>query len=322
MKLVTFMDARTSRRRIGALLGDRVVAIEEAHAARTGAATLDFTSMRALIASGKDGLDRAREAVAFGNRAGDPDFVVALTDLRLQAPLPDPVMLRCCSLFRGHHVNCRCTIAAWATGRRPSPDEIKLPDIVERMPGWYKGNHLNIIGPDDEIAPPAYAGRLDFELELALVVGTGGIDIDAERFGDHVFGWSIFNDVSARDPQLEEMQLGVGPFKGKDFDTSNVMGPCIVTSDEFDPTKALAIARVNGEEWGRGDATDMIHAWPDVLAFRSRGERLHAGEVITSGAFTNCSGIEQDRYLSPGDVVELEIVGIGVLRNPVADRVS
>src|SRR5262249_2331054 len=103
----------------------------------------------------------------------------------------------------------------------------------------------------------------------------------------------------------------------KDFDTGNVLGPCIVTADEFNPHAAQAIARVNGEEWGRGHASDMAHRWGDILHYRSHYERLFPGEIITSGCFSNCSGIEHNRFLSPGDVVELEIPGIGILRNPI-----
>jgi 2-keto-4-pentenoate hydratase/2-oxohepta-3-ene-1,7-dioic acid hydratase in catechol pathway len=323
MKLVTFTSV-SGAPIVGVLTEDEqhIVALNAAHLARTNKPSRAFASMRALIGGGPTALQEVRNALSFGERERSPQFVLGADAVKLCAPLPDPVMLRCCSVFRGHHVNCRRTMAAWATGRRPEPKEIELPEIVERVPGWYKGNHMSLIGPGEDIVWPAYGDRLDFELELALVAGRDGVDIAPSAFSDYVFGWSIFNDVSARDPQLAEMTLGAGPSKGKDFDTGNVMGPCIITADAFDASKARAVARVNGEVWGESDASDMIHAWPDILAYRSEGERVFAGEIITSGAFTTCSGIEQDRYLTPGDLIELEVEGIGVLRNHIVRRAA
>jgi 2-keto-4-pentenoate hydratase/2-oxohepta-3-ene-1,7-dioic acid hydratase in catechol pathway len=318
VKLVTFSTS-DGRARLGAWTADAtsIADLAAANRARTGRGRLSLAGMRRLIEAGPAALQCARVALAFAEQERAPGLTYDAAAVRLLAPLPDPVMLRCCSLFRGHHLNCRATMMAWNCGVRPDPSKLELPPMLERLPGWYKGNHLSLIGPEDDIIWPWYGERLDFELELALVVGRGGVDIHRDQFGDYVFGWSVFNDVSARDPQIAEMTLGTGPTKGKDFDTGNVIGPCIVTADAFDPARARANARINGETWGSGDASDMLHAWADVLAYRSRSERLHPAEIITSGAFTNCSGIEHDRYLAPGDVIELEIEGIGVLRNRV-----
>jgi 2-keto-4-pentenoate hydratase/2-oxohepta-3-ene-1,7-dioic acid hydratase in catechol pathway len=270
-----------------------------------------FGSMLALIRVGEAGLQAARAAEAGTS-------LIPLENIRLGPPLPDPVALRCCSVFRGHARQARRTVETWRTGAVPA--EVTLSEAFEKIPGYYKGNHLNLIGPDEPITFPPGATHLDFELELAAIVGSAGVDVARGDAMRHVFGYSIFNDASARHPQLEEMALGTGPNKSKDFDGGNVLGPCLVTADEFDPRTATAIARVNGVEWGRGDASDMAHDWPAILAYRSRAERLHPGEIITSGCFTNCSGVERDRFLQPGDIVELEIPGLGVLRNPVAQR--
>jgi 2-keto-4-pentenoate hydratase/2-oxohepta-3-ene-1,7-dioic acid hydratase in catechol pathway len=110
----------------------------------------------------------------------------------------------------------------------------------------------------------------------------------------------------------------LGPAKGKDFDTANVMGPCLVTADELgDPYDLTMIARVNGEEWGRGNTRDMRWQFEDVIAHISRSETLHPGEFLGSGTVGNGCGLEQLRYLKPDDVVELEVEGIGVLRSRI-----
>jgi 2-keto-4-pentenoate hydratase/2-oxohepta-3-ene-1,7-dioic acid hydratase in catechol pathway len=318
LKLVTYSPGdMPNERRVGALtLGEsRVVPLKRAHEARTGTTAPAFSSMLDLIRAGGAGLEAARSAVEFAASEGAPELLIDLESVDLSAPLPDPVMLRCCSVFAGHYRNAHKTVSKWRTGTAPL--EVQIPDAFYRIPGYYKGNPLSFIGPGATIRFPAFASLLDFELELAAILGEPGIDVPKERFEKHVFGYSIFNDASARHPQLEEMALGTGPNKSKDFDTGNVLGPCIVTPDEFDPRAAEGIARVNGVEWGRGHASDMAHDWGDILAYRSRSERLYPGEIVTSGCFTNCSGVEHDRFLNAGDVVELEIAGIGTLRNAI-----
>jgi len=295
----------------------QVVPLRRAVEAHAGVATEGFDAMLSLIRAGEAGLDAARAAVAFAQEEGG-EFLVPMENLRLGPPLPDPVALRCCSVFRGHARAAHRTVQKWRTGSAPA--DVPLSEAFERIPGYYKGNHLNLIGPDEPITFPPGATHLDFELELAAIIGSAGRDLARSDAARHIFGYSIFNDASARHPQLEEMALGTGPNKSKDFDGGNVLGPCIVTTDEFDPGAATGIARVNGVEWGRGTAADMAHDWGAILEYRSRAERLHPGEIITSGCFTNCSGVEQDRFLAPGDIVELEIPGLGILRNPVAQR--
>jgi len=318
MKLVTFLHGDVARvPHLGALTrdGKSVVPLRRAAAALSGESPLAFASMLDLILGGEAALDEARKAVAFAESEGG-GMLLPYDRLVLGPPLPDPPMLRCCSVFKGHYRNCHRTLVKWRTGTAPA--EVEFPEAFLRIPGYYKGNHLSLVGHEETITFPPGATHLDFELELAAIVGRAGRDVARGDTGRHIFGWSIFNDATARHPQIEEMALGTGPNKSKDFDSGNVLGPCIVTADEFDPRAAAGIARVNGEEWGRGDASDMAHDWGAILEYRSRSERLYAGEIPTSGGFTNCSGMERDRFLKPGDVVELEIPGIGVLRNPVA----
>jgi 2-keto-4-pentenoate hydratase/2-oxohepta-3-ene-1,7-dioic acid hydratase in catechol pathway len=318
VKLVSYVPRDATVWRLGALAGEtHVVPLRKAIEAQAGVAGEAFDSMLALIRAGAAGLDAARGAMGFAQAEGG-DFLIPMDNVRLGPPLPDPVALRCCSVFRGHARNARRTVERWRTGSAPA--NVVLSQAFETIPGYYKGNHLNLIGPEDIITFPRGAAQFDFELELAAIVGRAGIDVPRHEGLRHVFGYSIFNDASARHPQLEEMTLGTGPNKSKDFDGGNVLGPCLVTGDEFDPRAATGIARVNGIEWGRSTAADMAHDWGAILEYRSRAERLYPGEIITSGCFTNCSGIELDRFIAPGDVVELEIPGIGILRNRVGLR--
>lgn len=192
----------------------------------------------------------------------------------------------------------------------------EVPDYWYEAPVYYKGNHRAVIGPEATCPWPSYTKRLDFELELALIVGRRGRDIARDEAGDYVFGFTIFNDFSARDVQAKEMSAWLGPAKGKDF--GNSLGPCIVTADEVGTEPDLEmICRVNGEEWGRARSSDARWRWADILAHVSEAEDVWPGDVYGSGTPGGCCGLDQGRELSPGDVVELEIEKIGVLRNKV-----
>jgi len=188
------------------------------------------------------------------------------------------------------------------------------------VPGYYKGMPDTVIGPEMEIPWPAYSDHLDHELELAAIIGRPGRDISAERALDHVFGWTIWNDLSARDVQARELPLNMGPGKAKDWDGSNVLGPCIVTADEFDSAAAQMSVRINGETWGEANSSEMHHSFGTLIAYASQAQVLHPGEVLGSGTAPGGSGIELDRRLQPGDRIEMEIEGIGVLRNRVGSR--
>ncbi len=163
--------------------------------------------------------------------------------------------------------------------RRGTP----VPPYWYEAPVYYKGNHRQVIGPDDVCPWPAYAGRLDFELEMAMVVGRAGRDVSRQRAGDHIFGFTIFNDFSARDVQAKEVSAWLGPAKGKDF--CNALGPCIVTADDVGAEPDLEmVCRVNGEEWGRARSSQTHWRWSDMIAYgpgrrrraRDRGHRRAA----------------------------------------------
>jgi 2-keto-4-pentenoate hydratase/2-oxohepta-3-ene-1,7-dioic acid hydratase in catechol pathway len=135
-----------------------------------------------------------------------------------------------------------------------------------------------------------------------------------------VVGYTIWNDFSARDVQRREGAVGMGPGKAKDWDGSNALGPCIVTPDEFDASAARMRVRVNGEVWGEDSSAHMHHTFADMIAYASQSLTLRPGEVLGSGTAAGGSGLELDRWLQQGDVVELEVEGIGVLRNRIGRK--
>jgi 2-keto-4-pentenoate hydratase/2-oxohepta-3-ene-1,7-dioic acid hydratase in catechol pathway len=228
---------------------------------------------------------------------------------RLLAPLR-PRSLRDFLAFEGHLKNAYTRL-----GR-------DIPAEWYEVPAYYKGMPDTVIGPDVEVPWPAWTDKLDHELELAAVIGTGGRDIGVDDAPAAIFGYTIWNDLSARDVQARELPVGMGPGKAKDWDGSNVLGPCIATPDELDLAGARMQVRVNGEVWGEDTPASMHHSFADMIAYVSRGQTLHAGEVLGSGTAAGGSGLELDRWLQPGDVVELEIDGIGVLRNRIGTKGS
>ena len=189
-----------------------------------------------------------------------------------------------------------------ASALRPGPaDMFRIPEIRYRQPIYYKANRLAVIGHDEAILWPRYAEAMDYEFEFGFFIGKGGKNIARQDANAHIFGYSIYNDISARDAQAREMPGGPGPGKGKDFDTGNAIGPCIVTADEPDPYDCTTIARVNGEQWSRGHSGTIHWTFEDPIAHVSQSETLHPGEFFGSGTV--------------GDVIELEVEGIGILRN-------
>jgi 2-keto-4-pentenoate hydratase/2-oxohepta-3-ene-1,7-dioic acid hydratase in catechol pathway len=261
-------------------------------------------SVEALIGAGpevwREVAGIARAAAALEDTHVDPDRV------RLLAPLV-PASLRDFLAFESH------------VKRGAERRGVDVPGYWYEAPVYYKGNHRAIIGPEDECPWPGYAERLDFELELAMIVGRHGRDVSRAEAGDHIFGFTAFNDFSARDVQAKEMSAWLGPAKAKDF--ANALGPCIVTADEVGAEPDLALScRVNGEEWGRARSSKMHWSWRDMIAHVSQCEDVWPTDVYGSGTPGDCCGLDLGRELGPGDVVELDIEHIGVLRNVIAAR--
>lgn len=271
MKLVTY--ATTTGSRVGILSGDGV---------RDGGFE---GSMLELIEAGPGGLHKLRRAAASSR---------PIPGARLLAPI-QPRSLRDFLTFERHLKGVMERL-----GR-------EVADEWYRVPAYYKGLPDTVIGPEEEVPWPAYTDQLDHELELAAIIGKTGKNISRDAAPGHIFGWTIWNDVSARDTQAMELPLSMGPGKAKDWDGSNVLGPCIVTADELDGQQAHMSVRVNGELWGEANSSEMHHKFADLIAYASQSQTLHPGEVFGSGTAPGGSGIELGRWLAPGDTVEMEV---------------
>jgi 2-keto-4-pentenoate hydratase/2-oxohepta-3-ene-1,7-dioic acid hydratase in catechol pathway len=316
MRFVTF--ERSGHGFLGAMTADNdIIDLAEASRRSGRGDPATFGSMQALIDGGEAALDGARRL------AEDERAVVAADGVRLLAPLPRPQSIRDFFTFPGHILQSaagmqrlRARIAGEPTPNAPPFTE--LPPLYRQKAIYHKCNPLTVVGPGVDIVWPAYSDYMDFELELAVVIGRRGVDIAAKDAAQHIFGYTIFNDFSARDAQMEEMPGMMGPAKGKDFDRGNVIGPCIATADEFEDVHDIAMrAFVNGAPFAEGSNREMLHSFEEIIAYISRGETLHPGELLGSGTMSGGCGIEQDYFLSDGDVVTLEIDGIGRLENSV-----
>jgi 2-keto-4-pentenoate hydratase/2-oxohepta-3-ene-1,7-dioic acid hydratase in catechol pathway len=190
-----------------------------------------------------------------------------------------------------------------------------IPDQWFDIPVYYKGDADCIGHPGQDIEWPSYSEKMDYELELGAVIGRKGRDIEADEADEYIAGYTIYNDLSARDIQFEEMEVNLGPSKGKDFNGSNVFGPYLVTPDDIDIKEVQMTARVNGEEWSSGTLGAMQHSFGEMIAHTSQSQYLYPGDVLGSGTIGMGCGLEMDRYLERGDTVELEVEDIGVLRN-------
>ena len=294
----------------------RIGGVENAPPARAGALTdggrtvvqLAAPSVLAIVEGGPNAMDRAAEALKRPPR----EAIFPIEQVTLLAPIPQPPQMRDFLCFEKHLQQ------AFAAVAKLRGTEARIPKIWYERPIFYHPNRFNVCGTGADVPWPAYSERMDFELEFGCYIGKAGKDIPRERVREHIFGYTIFNDFSARDEQSKEMAGQLGPGKGKDFDNGNAMGPCLVTADEIgDPYRLEMVVRVNGEEWGRGNSRDMHWKFEDCIAHASRSETLHPGEFFGSGTVGNGCGLEQLRFLKPGDVVELEVEGIGVLRNKV-----
>jgi 2-keto-4-pentenoate hydratase/2-oxohepta-3-ene-1,7-dioic acid hydratase in catechol pathway len=316
MKLATFNHA-----------GRRAVGVVEAPAGRVfdlTAADAALSDMLTLIEAGAEGLAHARALLA--QQQGAAALWHDLAAVELLAPLPRPVQMRDAMSYATHIRQSGAgsrRLAALLAGDRAAAASVTPPPDIDPVyrarPIYYLTNRLSVRGPESVVQWPRYSRVADFELELAVVIGRTGRDIAPAAAGGHIFGYTIYNDFSARDMQIREMPGRLGPSKGKSFDGGNVLGPWIVTADEIPDPQALAVeVRVNGEVWARNTTADMLFAFPELIAFISQDETLHAGEVIGSGTVGNCTGLELGRFLRDGDVVELEIAGIGILRNRIA----
>jgi 2-keto-4-pentenoate hydratase/2-oxohepta-3-ene-1,7-dioic acid hydratase in catechol pathway len=280
---------------------EMIVDLQGQHRAQFGASCLAFESMLALIDGGERALDMALRTVGAGK--AEDAVTYPLSAVQLLSPVPVPRQIRGFSA---------------PSPSSGGPDGDPGGACTKASAECYLANRFNVVGPDADVEWPRYAaGPLDYALKIGMFVAKGGKDIAPEQARRHIFGYTIFNDFSACEVQCRGVVRRLGEAKGKSFDTATVIGPWIVTADDIGNVRALqATVRVNGEVWSRS-STAGLHDFADMIVFVSRDETLRAGEIFASAAIGGGSGIEADRWLRPEDVVELEVRGIGVLRNRV-----
>jgi fumarylacetoacetate (FAA) hydrolase len=227
----------------------------------------------------------------------------ALADVALRAPVPEPPSLRDFFAFEGH------VAAGWRLRGE------SVPEYWYKAPVFYFSNAASIHGPGQPVRRPEASGMLDFELEIAAVIGGDG----------QIAGFTLMNDWSARDVQAGEMSVGLGPAKAKDFATS--LGPWLVTPDELQYADGRlnveARVHVNGEELSVCHAGEQHYTWPEIVEQAARDTRLRPGDVLGSGTLTGgclleLGPLEGDRYLEPGDSVAIEAQGLGRLETRIA----
>ncbi len=234
-------------------------------------------------------------------------LIFPTNEIKLKAPLPRPTSMRDFYAFEQH--------VKKGFEKRGEP----MPQEWYEMPVYYKGNHQSIIGPDEDVHWPSFTEKFDYELELAVIIGKTGRNIHENNARDYIAGYTVMNDFSARDIQKKEMKVRLGPAKGKDFATA--IGPVLVTSDEIgDPYNLNMKASVNGKLWSEGNSGSLYHSFEKMIAFASTEETLYPGDLIGSGTVGTGCGLELDRWVQPGDIIELEIEKIGTLRNRVVRK--
>jgi 2-keto-4-pentenoate hydratase/2-oxohepta-3-ene-1,7-dioic acid hydratase in catechol pathway len=327
MKFVTFEISTPigTVQHIGILRGQNVIDLHEAYASylREDRAVFRWrdlangilpTDMLKFMEGGEMAMDAACLAIEKFEKMGSPAVqrggvkqAYRLEEIKLLAPVPRPVSIRDCSAFPQHNMNMR----------ELSQLNRELPSFWYEIPAHYRASCTTVIGPDEPILWPSYTEQLDYELEVAVCIGKWGVNIPEDRAAEYIFGYTIYNDISARDIQGKEMTLMLGPGKGKSFKNSNIMGPCLVTPDEIEPENMRMIARINGEIWSDGNTRDMHFNFARLIAHLSKDDPIYPGEFIGSGTAGFGSGKENSRWIKPGDIVELEVEGIGVLRNKV-----
>lgn len=318
MKLVTFTTGG-SEPRVGAMNADDTRVVDLAAADNQPY----FATMLDVIETGDAAVGRAKDIVATAN--GSASHAVA--DVSLKSPILVPPQIRDFLCFEEHLLNAFAMLRKKKADAEPDPVEALAryeregafapPPIWYEQPLYYKPSRFGVIGNDDDVQWPFFSEAMDYEMEFGAWLGKPGKDVTPEQATDLIFGYSIFNDISARDTQAREMPAGFGPGKGKDFETGQIIGPCIVTADAFDPYNAEMIVRINGEEVSRGHSGKMHWKFEDCIAHVSRAETVYPGEFFASGTVGGGCGLELDSYLEPNDVMELEVTGIGVLRNRI-----
>jgi 2-keto-4-pentenoate hydratase/2-oxohepta-3-ene-1,7-dioic acid hydratase in catechol pathway len=295
MRLVTFSDAKGMRIGVHETETNTIVDL--------AATTRLPKDMTAYVALGKTGLQRARRAVKSG------DARLPYDSVKMHAPFPRPAKNILC-VGKNYHEHAK---EFHNSGVDASAGKDAIPEVPIMFTKWPN----SVIGPGEPI-PSAndYTNSTDYEGELTVVMGAGGRNISRDDAYDHVYGYTIVNDATARTLQNRHRQW----FLGKSLDGYCPMGPCIVTSDEIkDVTKLRLITRVNGEVRQDAMVSDLIFDIPTLIADLSRVMTLEPGDLIATGTCAGVGiGFNPPKYLQPGDVVAITIEPIGTLENPVS----
>ena len=325
MKLVTFAVPTPlgEVQRVGALAGQRVVDLAAAfawqldgrdvHEARALAEAVIPADMTAFLSRFPVSLDAGSQAFHETIERPGP----SLSPLG-QRTIYQPGEYRLCIPLKPRRIK---DYLVYEEHKKKSMARkgLAMPQLFYEMPTYTNRNICGLADPDEDIAWPSYSNKLDFEFELAVVIGRRGRDIVAADAHGYIAGFTIYNDFSARDVQANEAAIGAGAGKSKDFDQGNVLGPCIVTPDEIDGANIDMILRIDGEEWARGHTSGMKFSWGQIIENASRAETIYPGDVLASGTMNNGCGLELERWIRPGAVIEMEARGIGVLRNRVVE---
>jgi len=324
MKLATFKSG--GQERIGIVhSGDAQLFDLAAASVREGGANPAFASMLALIDAGPRALDQA--AAAFEKHGKDGALSVSVAGAEILAPIPEPRQMRDGMSFPLHILQAprgQLKLAARAKNDMVELERLnaeplgELPEVYRKQPIYYITNRFSVRGTDTTVKWPRYSQVMDYECEYGIITKNKGANISAAKAKDHIFGYTIFNDFSARDAQRIEMEGRLGPAKGKSFDGGNVMGPWIVTPDEIgDPYKLKMEVRVNGKMRSQGVSDGMLFSFEEIIAHVTQDETLMPGEFIGSGTVGNGCGLELGWYLEHGDSIELDVEKIGILKNRV-----
>ena len=324
MKLATFRT--NGAERVGIVHANDTKVFDLATAAeRGGGANPAFASMLSLIDGGEKALDAARSV--FAKSAGDASLSADVSAVEILAPIPEPRQMRDGMSFPLHIQQApkgQLRLAARAKGDMAELARIdaqplgELPEVYRKVPIYYITNRFSVRGTNTTVKWPRYSQVMDYECEYGIITRNKGANISAAKAKDHIFGYTIFNDFSARDAQRIEMEGRLGPAKGKSFDGGNVMGPWIVTPDEMgDPYHLKMEVRVNGKMRSQGVSDGMLFSFEEIIAHVTKDETLMPGEFIGSGTVGNGCGLELGWYLEHGDAIELEVEKIGILKNRV-----
>jgi 2-keto-4-pentenoate hydratase/2-oxohepta-3-ene-1,7-dioic acid hydratase in catechol pathway len=322
MKLFSYMG-KAGQEKVGALCeSGTLLDLNEAAKQLEGSGNQSFSSMQALIDGGEEALEGAHVLL----EAKPEEALVSLGSVQVLSPLPIPTRLRDAAFFIEHMEIISQSMAKLAASKTPDPEaafeefkasgKFAIPEVMYRRVLYYNSNQHSVIGTHAPLKWPLDVEVIDYELELAIVIGKGGFDIPSEKMPEHVFGYTLFNDWSARDLQMDVYPSGMGPTLGKEF--ANSLGPCIVTRDEIPDPHALEMTcKVDDEVWSTGWTKNMHHNIFEGLAQLSRIAPLVAGEVIGTGTPAYGSCLEQGKQLEVGQTIELHMPEIGSLINVI-----